>query len=176
MRQHRFAPPPPIILMCPRSAGLEGCARDSRLTSGRRPSRLAAPRLAPQGDGERPMLVASSLSRRSAPTCKCGQTLNQIAGTVEIRAEADRFAAIASWWDVGPNASLGGNGSDPVGVIATVGQFPTHLRPLSGGIADIRPFVSDAGHNEPKFDRLDRSDGWRHDIRGLSSFHHRPRF
>ena len=46
--------------------------------------------------------------------------LDQVAGTVEIRAEADWAIAIALWWDVGPYASLGSKGSDPVGVISSV--------------------------------------------------------
>ena len=49
------------------------------------------------------------------------EPLDQIPGTVKIWAEADRLVAIAPWRDVGPNAPLGGKGSDPVGVIATVG-------------------------------------------------------
>ena len=50
------------------------------------------------------------------------QPFNQVAGTVEIRAEADRLVAIASWRNIGPDAFFGGKGSDPAGVIATVGQ------------------------------------------------------
>ena len=47
------------------------------------------------------------------------EPLDQIAGTIEIRAEADRLVAIAPWRDVGPCAFLGRKGSDPIGVIAT---------------------------------------------------------
>jgi hypothetical protein len=50
------------------------------------------------------------------------EPLDQIPSTVEIWAEADWLGAIASWWDIGLDAPLGGKGSDPVGVIATVGQ------------------------------------------------------
>jgi hypothetical protein len=49
------------------------------------------------------------------------EPLDQIPGAIMIWAEADRFAAIAPWWGVGPNTPLGGKGSDPVSVIATVG-------------------------------------------------------
>src|SRR5262245_56700303 len=45
-----------------------------------------------------------------------------VAGTVEVGTEADRFVAIASRWNVGPNAPLGYKCSDPVGVISTVRQ------------------------------------------------------
>src|SRR6266481_5405145 len=50
------------------------------------------------------------------------ESLDPVAGAVEIRAEADRIAAIAFWRDVGPCALLHGKLSDPVGVIATVGK------------------------------------------------------
>ena len=50
------------------------------------------------------------------------EPLDQIAGTIEIRTEADRFVAIASWRDVGPCALLGREGSDPVRIIASVGE------------------------------------------------------
>jgi hypothetical protein len=50
------------------------------------------------------------------------EPLDQISGSVEIRAETDRLVAIASWRDIGPGASLGGMGPDPVGVIAPVRQ------------------------------------------------------
>jgi hypothetical protein len=50
------------------------------------------------------------------------EPLDQVASPVEIRAEADRVIAIASRWDVCPNALLGSKGSDPVRVIAAVGE------------------------------------------------------
>src|SRR6266851_3035326 len=50
------------------------------------------------------------------------EPFDQVTGTVEIRAEADRLLAIASWRNIGPDAPLGGKGSDPAGVIATVSQ------------------------------------------------------
>jgi len=46
----------------------------------------------------------------------------QIAGSIEIRAEADRLATITPWWDVGPSALLGGECSDPIRIITSVGQ------------------------------------------------------
>ena len=49
------------------------------------------------------------------------EPFDQISSAVQIWAEADRLVAIASWRDVGPNAPLGGEGSDPVGIITTVG-------------------------------------------------------
>jgi hypothetical protein len=48
--------------------------------------------------------------------------LNQIAGAVEVGAEADRVVGIASRRDVLPGASFGGKVSDPVGITSTVGQ------------------------------------------------------
>ena len=45
-----------------------------------------------------------------------------VAGTVEIGAEADRIVAIAFLRDVGPCAFLHGKLSDPIGVVATVGE------------------------------------------------------
>jgi len=50
------------------------------------------------------------------------EALDQVPSAVEIRAEADRVATIAPWWDVGPSALLGGECSDPIRIIATVGQ------------------------------------------------------
>jgi hypothetical protein len=50
------------------------------------------------------------------------EPFDRVAGSVEIRAEADRIVAIAFWWDVGPRASLGCVVSDPVRVGATVGK------------------------------------------------------
>jgi hypothetical protein len=50
------------------------------------------------------------------------EPFDQISGAVKIWAEADRLVAIASRRDVGPNALLGGKGSDPVGIVTTVGQ------------------------------------------------------
>jgi hypothetical protein len=40
------------------------------------------------------------------------ESLDPVAGAVEIRAEADRIAAIAFWRDVGPCALLHGKLSD----------------------------------------------------------------
>lgn len=50
------------------------------------------------------------------------EPLDQIAGAVEVEAEADWLVAIAPWRAVGPGAPPGGNGSDPVRIIASVGQ------------------------------------------------------
>jgi len=50
------------------------------------------------------------------------ETLDQVAGAVEIRAEANRTVAIAFRRDVGPCAFLHGKLSDPIGVVATVGK------------------------------------------------------
>ena len=64
------------------------------------------------------------------------ESFDPVASTVEIRAEADRIAAIAFRRDVGPCALLHGKLSDPVGVIASVGKqhcpgFQTR-QPFSG--------------------------------------------
>jgi hypothetical protein len=48
------------------------------------------------------------------------EPLDQIPGSIEIGAEADRFVAIAPWRDVGPCAFLGRKASDPVRIIASV--------------------------------------------------------
>src|SRR6266498_3007063 len=50
------------------------------------------------------------------------EQLDKISDKIDIRAKADRVFAIASWQDIGSNASLGSKGSDPVGIIATVSQ------------------------------------------------------
>ena len=50
------------------------------------------------------------------------EALDQIPSAIEIRAEADRLDAIAPWRDVGPCTLLGRKASDPVRIIATVGQ------------------------------------------------------
>jgi hypothetical protein len=54
------------------------------------------------------------------------ESLDPVAVAVEMGAEVDRIAAIAFWRDIGPCASLHGKPSDPVGVIATVGN---HIDP-----------------------------------------------
>jgi hypothetical protein len=48
------------------------------------------------------------------------EPLDQIAGAVQIRAEADRIVAIAFRWDVNPSAFLDRKLSDPVRVVAPV--------------------------------------------------------
>jgi hypothetical protein len=50
------------------------------------------------------------------------EALDQVPSAVEVRAEADRVAAIAPWWDVGPSALLGGECSNPIRIISSVGQ------------------------------------------------------
>ena len=45
-----------------------------------------------------------------------------IASAIEVRAKADRIAAIAFWRDVGPRTLLHGKLSDPIGIVATVGK------------------------------------------------------
>jgi hypothetical protein len=59
------------------------------------------------------------------------EPLDQVSGAIKARTEADRLLTIAPWWNVGPSAFLGGNVSDPVGVIATI--QPIALLPISGG-------------------------------------------
>ena len=48
------------------------------------------------------------------------EPLDLVASAVEIGTEADRIAAIAFRWNVGPRALLHGKLSDPVGIIATI--------------------------------------------------------
>jgi hypothetical protein len=48
------------------------------------------------------------------------QPFDQVAGSVEMRAEADRLVAIASRRYIGPGAPLCNKCSDPIGVIASV--------------------------------------------------------
>jgi hypothetical protein len=64
------------------------------------------------------------VARRDPPTVFdfIEEPFDQIAGTVKVRAEADGFVAIASRWNVGPNAPFGSERSNPIGVIATVGE------------------------------------------------------
>jgi len=50
------------------------------------------------------------------------EPLDLVASAIEIGAEADRIAPIPSRRDVGPRALLHGELSDPVRVIAAVGQ------------------------------------------------------
>jgi hypothetical protein len=50
------------------------------------------------------------------------ESVDPVASAVEMRAEADRIAAIALRWDVGLRALLHGKLSDPVSVIAAVGK------------------------------------------------------
>ena len=68
----------------------------------------------------------NSLSaRRSvlAPTAlfdSVEEPLDLVAGAIEVRAEADRIAAVALRWNVRPGTLLHCKLSDPVGVITTV--------------------------------------------------------
>jgi hypothetical protein len=50
------------------------------------------------------------------------EPLDPVTGAVEIRAEADRIVAISFRRDVGPCALFHGKLSDPIGVIAAVGN------------------------------------------------------
>jgi len=50
------------------------------------------------------------------------EALDEIAGSVEMRTEADWIVAIAFWWDVGLSAFLDGKLPDPVGVVAAVSK------------------------------------------------------
>jgi hypothetical protein len=47
------------------------------------------------------------------------EPFDPVAGTIEIRAEADRVIAIAFGRDVCPRAFFDGKLSDPIGVVAT---------------------------------------------------------
>ena len=62
------------------------------------------------------------VARRDPPTLfnLIEEPFDQITGSVEIRAEADRLGAIASRRYVGPSAPLCDECSDPVGIIASV--------------------------------------------------------
>jgi hypothetical protein len=50
------------------------------------------------------------------------EPFDPVASAVEIRAEADWIAAIAFRRDIRPRALLHGKLSDPVGIVATVGN------------------------------------------------------
>src|SRR5215831_4928251 len=50
------------------------------------------------------------------------EPLDQIACSVKIRTEAQLLCPISFRWDIGPSAVLVNQGSDPVGVIAAVGE------------------------------------------------------
>ena len=49
------------------------------------------------------------------------EAFDPIAGAIEIRAEANRIAAVAFRWDVRPRAFRGREFSDPVGIVAAIG-------------------------------------------------------
>jgi len=49
------------------------------------------------------------------------EAFDPIAGVVEVRAEANRIAAVAFWRDVGPGAFHRHEFSDPVGIVAAIG-------------------------------------------------------
>jgi hypothetical protein len=44
------------------------------------------------------------------------EAFDEVAGSIEVRTEADRFVAITFRRDVGPRALLDGEFSDPIGV------------------------------------------------------------
>src|SRR5579871_6584153 len=76
-------------------------------------------------------LLAPSLEQHSDPTRPADPTalfdpveepFDVIASAIEVRAKADRIAAVAFWRDIGPRTLLHRKLSDPVGVIATVGK------------------------------------------------------
>ena len=50
------------------------------------------------------------------------ESFDQVARSIEIRAEADRLGAVASWRDVSPSALVSDKPSDPIGVITPVCQ------------------------------------------------------
>jgi len=50
------------------------------------------------------------------------EAFDEIAGSVEIRAEADWLVVVAFRRDVGPRSLLDGELSDPIDVVATVGK------------------------------------------------------
>jgi hypothetical protein len=64
------------------------------------------------------------VARRDPPTLFdfIEEPFDQVAGAVEVRAEADGLIAIASWRNVGPSAPFGSERSNPIGIIATVGE------------------------------------------------------
>lgn len=65
------------------------------------------------------------------------EALDQIPSSIEIRAEApDRIVAIGAWWNVGSGAFRGSDLSDPVGIVAAVGE--QHRSALSGEAVVVR--------------------------------------
>jgi len=50
------------------------------------------------------------------------EPFDEIAGSIEMWTEADRIVAITFRRDIGPRAPLDGEFSDPIGIVATVGQ------------------------------------------------------
>jgi hypothetical protein len=69
--------------------------------------------------------------RRQLVVARCNPTavldlveepFDQIPSAIEIRAEANRLAAIAFWRDIGKRALVDGKGSDLVGIIAAICQ------------------------------------------------------
>jgi len=50
------------------------------------------------------------------------EALDQVTSAVEIWAKADPLVPVAPWWNVGPSALLGSERSDPIRIIASVGQ------------------------------------------------------
>jgi hypothetical protein len=83
----------------------------------------------PQSDGRklderkvvgRKLVVAGCHAPKMLDLIK--EPLDQISGSIQIRAEADRLVAIAPRWSIGPSAPLVGECSDPLGVVASVRQ------------------------------------------------------
>ena len=64
------------------------------------------------------------VARRDPPTLFdfIEEPFDQVARTVQVRAEADGLVAIASRRNVCPSAPFGSKGSNPIGIIATVGE------------------------------------------------------
>jgi hypothetical protein len=86
------------------------------------------------GYGERCSAAELVVARRDPPTLfdLIEEPFDQVAGSVKMRAEADRIVAIASRRDVGPSVPLCDECSDPIGVIASVRE--QHLIQISGEI------------------------------------------
>ncbi len=50
------------------------------------------------------------------------EPFDEVAGSIKVLTEADRFITIAFRRDVGPRSFVDGEVSDPVGVVATIGK------------------------------------------------------
>jgi hypothetical protein len=66
------------------------------------------------------------------------EPLDQVASPVKIRTKAQRLSPISFWWNIRPCAVLANKGSDPICIIATVGEQHCSRLQAAFGLSSLR--------------------------------------